>query len=122
DREVGLLLDRLRELGLAEKTNIFVVSDHGFGHSTFGVDVTGELIRAGLKAGADSDDVVIASSGQTMALHVRDHDPQRIGAVVRFLQRQPWTGVLFTAGKAGTGGVPAEGREPGAFALELVPL
>jgi arylsulfatase A-like enzyme len=122
DREVGLLLDRLRELGLADKTNIIVVSDHGFGHSAYGVDVTGELIKAGLKAGPDSDDVVIASSGQTMALHVRDHDPQRIGAVVRFLQQQPWAGVLFTAGKPGGSGVPTEGREPGTFALELVHL
>ena len=123
DREVGLLLDRLKELGVADKTNIIVVSDHGFGHSAYGVDVTGELIKAGLKAGPDSDDVVIASSGQTMALHVRDRDPQRITAVVRFLQQQPWTGVLFTAGKAAGGsGVPTEGREPGTFALELVHL
>ncbi len=122
DREVGLLLERLRELGLADKTNVIVVSDHGFGHSAFGVDVTGELIKAGLKAGPDSDDVVTASSGQTMALHVRDRDPQRISAIVRFLQRQPWTGVLFTAGKPGGSSVPTEGREPGTFALELVHL
>jgi len=122
DREVGLLLDKLRELGLADKTNLIVVSDHGFGHSSFGVDVTAELIKAGLKAAPDSDDVVIASSGQTMALHVRDRDPQRIGAIVRFLQRQPWTGVLFTAGKTAGSTVPTEGREPGTFALELVHL
>jgi len=29
DREIGLVLDRLRELGLADKTNIIVISDHG---------------------------------------------------------------------------------------------
>ena len=120
DREVGLLLDRLRELGLAERTNILVVSDHGFGHGVFGVDVTGELIKAGLKAGPDSDDVVIASSGQTILLHVRDRNPERIGAVVRFLQKQPWAGVVFTAGKPGGSGAPSEGREAGTFALELV--
>jgi arylsulfatase A-like enzyme len=118
DREVGLLLERLRELELADKTNIFVVSDHGFGHAIFGVDVTGELIKAGLKAGADSDDVVIASSGQTVLLHVRERDPERIGAIVRFLQKQPWTGVIFTGGTAS--GVPVQGREPGTFALGLV--
>jgi len=120
DREVGLLLDRLRELGLADKTNIFVVSDHGFGHGIFGVDVTGELIKAGLKAAPDSDDLVIASSGQTMLLHMRERNPERIGATVRFLQRQPWAGVIFTAGKPGAAGVPTEGREPGTFALELI--
>jgi predicted AlkP superfamily pyrophosphatase or phosphodiesterase len=122
DREIGLVLDRLRELGLADKTNIIVVSDHGFGHGIFGVNVTNELMKAGLKVGADSDDVVVASSGQTMSLHVRDRSPERIGAIVRFLQRQPWVGVLFTAGKPGGTGVPVEGRVPGTFALELVHL
>jgi hypothetical protein len=81
-----------------------------------------ELHKAGLKAGPDSDDVVVASSGQTMLMHVRGHNPQRIGEIVRFLQKQPWVGVLFTAGKPGGNGVPAEGREPGTFALELVHL
>ena len=122
DREIGLVLDRLRELGLADKTNIIVVSDHGFGHGIFGVNVTGELIKAGLKAGPDSDDVVIASSGQTMSLHVRDRNPERIGAIVGFLQQQTWVGVMFTAGKPGSSGVPVEGRVPGTFALELVHL
>jgi arylsulfatase A-like enzyme len=119
DREVGLLLDRLRELGLAEKTNLLVVSDHGFGHSAFGVDVTGELTKAGLKAGPDSDDVVVAGSGQTILLYVRERNAERISAVVRFLQRQPWAGVLFTAAPSGESGA-AKGREPGTFALELV--
>jgi arylsulfatase A-like enzyme len=122
DREIGLLLDRLGELGLADKTNIIVVSDHGFGHGIFGVNAAAELTKAGLKAGADSDDVVIASSGQAMLLHVRDHDPAQIGAIVRFLQQQPWAGVIFTPGKPGGAGVPVEGREPGTFALELVHL
>jgi arylsulfatase A-like enzyme len=122
DREIGLVLDRLRELGLADKTNIIVVSDHGFGHGIFGVNVTGELVKAGLKLGPDSDDVVVASSGQTMSLHVRDRNPERIGEIVRFLQRQPWVGVLFTGGKPGETGMPVEGRVPGTFALELVHL
>jgi arylsulfatase A-like enzyme len=122
DREIGLVLDRLRELGLADKTNIIVVSDHGFGHGIFGVNVTGELIKAGLKLGPDSDDVVVASSGQTLSLHVRERNPERIGEIVRFLQKQPWVGVVFTLGKPGGGGVPVEGRAPGTFSLELVHL
>src|SRR6185295_6308871 len=120
DREVGLLRDRVRALGLEDKANIIVVSDHGFGHTEFGADVTGELIKAGLKAGADSDDVVLASSGQAVALHVRNHDAARVGAIVRFLQRQSWAGVIFTFGRPGGSGVPVEGREPGTFSLELI--
>jgi predicted AlkP superfamily pyrophosphatase or phosphodiesterase len=121
DREIGVLLERLRQLDLADRTNIIVVSDHGFGQETFGVDVTGELIKAGLKAGPESDDVVIASSGQAMALHVRDHDAIRIASIVRFLQRQPWTSVLFTAARPGEA-APIAGREGGTFALELAHL
>jgi predicted AlkP superfamily pyrophosphatase or phosphodiesterase len=122
DREIGLVLERLGELGLLDKTNIIVVSDHGFGHGIFGVNVADELIKAGLKLDPDSDDVVIASSGQTMSLHVRDHSAARIDAIVRFLQRQPWVGVLFTAAKPDGAGVPVAGRAPGTFALELVHL
>src|SRR5215471_1060056 len=122
DREVGLLIERLRALGLEGKTNIIVVSDHGFGANDFGIDLQGELIKAKLKAGADSDDVVLAPSGQAVALHVRNHDAARITALVQFLQKQPWTGAIFTAGKAGGGAVPVEGREPGTFSLELIHL
>jgi hypothetical protein len=56
-----------------------------------------------------------------MALHVRDHDATRIASIVRFLQRQSWTSVLFTAARPGES-APIAGREPGTFALELVHL
>src|SRR5262249_47735938 len=90
DAEVGLLLKRLDELGRRDTTNIIVVSDHGFSRSAFGVNVTGELIKAGLKAGPDSDDVVLASSGQTQLIHIKDRDRTRIHAVTEFLQAQDW--------------------------------
>jgi arylsulfatase A-like enzyme len=123
DAEVGLLLARLQALGQAGTTNIIVVSDHGFGHSAFGVNVTGELIKAGLKAGPDSDDVVIASSGQTLLLHVKDRDRAHIHKIADFLKAQEWTGVLFTAGAPGPdGAVPIEGIEPGTFSTQLVHL
>jgi predicted AlkP superfamily pyrophosphatase or phosphodiesterase len=122
DTEVGLLLKKLDALGLAGASNIIIVSDHGFGHGVFGVNLNGELIKAGLKARADSDDVVIASSGQTMLLHVKDRDPAAIRRITDFLKAQDWVGVLFTAGRRGEGTVPVEGIEPGTFALELIHL
>jgi len=122
DAEVGLLLKRLDALGLAGSTNIMVISDHGFSHSAFGVNLTAELIKAGLKASAASDDVVVASSGQTLLLHVKDRDPALIRRIIAFLQAQDWIGVLFTAGRRGEGTAPVEGTEPGTFALELIHL
>jgi arylsulfatase A-like enzyme len=123
DAEIGLLLKRLDELGRRDTTNIIVVSDHGFSRSSFGVNVTGELIKAGLKAGPDSDDVVLASSGQTQLIHVKDRDRARIHAVTEFLQAQDWTGVLFTAGRIDAGvAAPVEGIEPGTFSTQLIHL
>ena len=122
DAEVGLLLERLDALGLGGATNIIVVSDHGFSHSAFGVNLTAELIKAGLKASVGSDDVVVASSGQTMLLHVKDRDPVLIHRLAEFLKRQDWVGVLFTAGRPGEATAPVEGAEPGTFALELIHL
>jgi arylsulfatase A-like enzyme len=123
DAEVGLLLRRLDALGRSGTTNIIVVSDHGFGHSAFGVNVTAELIKAGLKAGPDSDDVVLASSGQTQLIHVKDRDRARIHRIADFLKAQEWTGVLFTAGRTSPdGAAPIEGIEPGTFSTQLVRL
>jgi arylsulfatase A-like enzyme len=125
DAEIGLLLKRLDELGRRATTNIIVVSDHGFSRSSFGVNVTAELIKAGLKAGPDSDDVVLASSGQTQLIHVKDRDRVRIHEIVAFLKAQEWTGVLFTAAPwPRPGGLPRvmAGVEPGTFSMELVHL
>jgi hypothetical protein len=73
------------------------------------VDVAGALVAAGLKAARDSTDVILASSGQAVALHVEGRDPERVARLARFVSAQDWGGVVFT-------------REPveGAFPLDLI--
>jgi arylsulfatase A-like enzyme len=115
DRNLGLVLDALDKLGLRERTNIMVVSDHGFSQTVYGVNVGQALLDGGFKA----EDVVIASSGQTVALHVKGRDPAKIRALVEFLQKQAWTGVVFTAKGAGAA---HEGTVAGTFALEFAHL
>lgn len=115
DRNIGLILDALGTLGLRDRTNIMVVSDHGFGQTVFGVNLGQELLNGGFKA----EDIVIASSGQSVALHVKDRDAAKIRAVAEWLQKQAWTGVVFTA--RGNGAIH-EGVVPGTFALEFVHL
>ena len=120
DRQIGLVLEKLDAMNMRDKTNILVVSDHGFAQTVFDVNVRQSLTDAGLIAPVDSGDLVIASSGQSVALHLKDHDPKRIQTIVEFLQRQEWIGVVFTAGK-GTS-APHEGAVAGTFALEYVHL
>lgn len=120
DRQIGLLLQKLQALGIHDKTNIIVVSDHGFAQTVFNVNVEQALTEAGLLTAADPGAVVVASSGQTVSLHVRNRDPKQVQAIVEFLQRQTWCGVVFTAGRREGGG--HEGAVAGSFALEYVHL
>ena len=105
DREITQVLDGLH----AASTSVLVVSDHGFTTNTAGVNVAGALVLAKLKAAADSTDVILASSGQAVALHVDGHDAERIARLARFIQAQDWGGVIFAAGSV-----------EGAFPLELI--
>ena len=76
------------------------------------------LFRYRLKTGRNSDDVIIASSGQSVLLHVKNHDRDRIQDIVDFLQRQKWTGLLFTKPPEGSDGI--SGWVDGTFSLQLI--
>ncbi len=119
DREIARVLASLDALGLVASTDLFIVSDHGFTTNTAGVDVAGELIAAGLKASADSTDVILASSGQAVALHVEGADADRVARIARFVQSRDWGGVVFTAAP---GPGEAHGTVAGTFSLELIHL
>jgi predicted AlkP superfamily pyrophosphatase or phosphodiesterase len=119
DRQVDLILKKLEAVGLSDRTNIFVVSDHGFELNVFGVNVTQELIKAGLKANPDSDDVVIAASGQAVLLHVKGRDSEQVKTIVKFLQSQNWTGAVFTAASQ-VDQEKVRGFVDGTFSLELI--
>jgi arylsulfatase A-like enzyme len=119
DREIALTLSTLDELGLMPFTDIFVVSDHGFTSNVAGVDVARELVAGGVKAALDSPDVILASSGQAVALHVKDHDAGRIAEIARLAQSHDWGGVLFAAAR---GAGDARGTFDGTFALDFIHL
>jgi predicted AlkP superfamily pyrophosphatase or phosphodiesterase len=115
DESISKTLARIEELGLKDRTDIILASDHGFAQNTVGVNAAEALIKAGLKKAPDSTDIILASQGQSLLFYVADHDPDGIGKLVRFLQEQPWIDLIFT-GK-GNGG---QGSVSGTFSLELI--
>jgi predicted AlkP superfamily pyrophosphatase or phosphodiesterase len=117
DREIAAVLATLDDLDLTASTDALVVSDHGFTTTTAGVDVARLLVDTGMKVSLDSVDVVLASSGQAVALYVEGHDGKRIARLARFVRAQEWGGVVFTAGRAS--GDP-RGAVEGTFSLELI--
>ena len=130
DRNLGLTLAKLNELGLGDKTDVILASDHGFSLHNFRTDATSAFIKAGLKSTNQSADVVLASNGQSVLVHVKNRDLNRIRRIVRFLQSQDWVDVIFTAGPGIAGiqrrGIPLRktgdemGWVLGTFALDLI--
>ena len=118
DGEVGRILDTLETRGLRDATNILIVSDHGF--ATYGgdqdgtlADPAGLLIAKGLKEGPDSTDVVEVNG----AIYVNEGGDERVKGIVNALQKQPWTGPLFTRAEAPGSD---KGWVPGTLSFDLI--
>lgn len=131
DRNIGRVLDALDELGLADRTNIMVVSDHGFSWHTYAVNVARQLVDAGLKADMASTDVVVANTGPLL-VYVADRDPAVIRRIAEFLVGRDEIATVHVANQAPSGGdwTPAPGDAtdaelalgwvPGTLSLEIV--
>ncbi len=121
DRQIGLLLARLRELKLEEKTDIIVTCDHGFDYEP-AADLMSPLRDPKLTPG----DVVPDIEGGATLLYVKDHDPEKIALVASKFQAIADTNAIFVASTRPENGTvrcspgATLGFVPGTFALELV--
>ncbi|MDA0178700.1 alkaline phosphatase family protein [Solirubrobacter phytolaccae] len=129
DKELGLVLEKAQALG--RRTNVLVASDHGFSLRDYNVNVTSALEQAGLRT-PGTDDTIVSNTGPAL-IHVKGRNPDRIAAIVRFLQSQPWASTVYTAAEKPVGGVytvsPGDhdirtvkpyGWVAGTFSLELI--
>jgi arylsulfatase A-like enzyme len=121
DQQVGLLISRLRELGLENSSDIMVTADHGFGGEPDPVDLNGAIQATG-----KASDIVAANNGASTLLYAKDHDPTLIRGLVSQLQKTDGVDLIFTSAQQ-----PKEatvqcrpGRDlgwvSGTFSLELI--
>ena len=115
DGSIAQTIAKIDALGLMDRADIVITSDHGFAHHTTGVNVIDALIAGGLKKDRESTDVIVASQSESLLFYLPAHEPERIEKVVQFLQQQPWIDVLFTRG-----GRDGQGSAPGTFSLDLI--
>lgn len=92
DKQFGRILDHLKTTGLSKNYNILVSTDHGFVTYIGNENLSEFLIKKGFKASAESEDVVVSEG----AIYVKDHNEQKIRAIVSSLQGQNWIGGIFT--------------------------
>jgi arylsulfatase A-like enzyme len=102
DGMLGIALAALQKKGVLDKTDIFVVSDHGFSTISEGADIAGLLAGAGLKARRsfiappDRGDILIVGTGATALIYVIGHEAEATAKAVQALQGAPSSGVIFT--------------------------
>jgi predicted AlkP superfamily pyrophosphatase or phosphodiesterase len=112
DAELGEVLKALEAKGVRNKTDVFVVSDHGFSTISSGPDVCELLRKAGFAAYRKLEDpergeILVVGLGGSVLFYVMDHDEPTIRALVKFLQNSEFAGVIFSRLQI-----------PGAFSLE----
>ncbi len=85
---------------------LMVASDHGMETVIGEIDVGRALVQAGLKAAADSSDVVIAPNGSACILAVAPEAQDRTAAIGEYLDAQPWVGSTYAGDQLSDLGLP----------------
>ena len=101
DRNLGELLKTLEEKKVRDKTDVFVVSDHGFSTIAKGPDVSDALKRHKFKAGKKLDDpeagdVMVVPLGGSVAFYVIEGDDSVTRRLIELLQTSEFAGVIFS--------------------------
>jgi arylsulfatase A-like enzyme len=114
DAEIGRIEDALAAKGLADRTNVIVVSDHGFSTHTGALKLAALVAPFAKPLPDGSPDLVVVEGTVNFRSAV---DPARVAAIVSMLQRRPEAGAIFTRPKPGG---RAEGRVPGTLSFDVV--
>jgi arylsulfatase A-like enzyme len=110
DKNLEKVLKALEEKNLRDKTDVMVVSDHGFSTIKRGWDVSDILKKAKFKANKkfedpEPGDVMVVGLGGSVSLYVFEHDEKVIRKLVEFFQGTDFAGVIFCR-------LPVEGTFP----------
>jgi hypothetical protein len=103
DTNLGIVRHAIGSLGIGDRTDLIVVSDHGFATIRASVPLAQLLVANGLKKSDASDDVIVVRNSGTDLVHLsRSAFPtmearrEVLQKIVDFAQAQPWSGPLFT--------------------------
>lgn len=110
DKRLGSILRFLEEKKIREKTDVMVVSDHGFSTIARGFDLADILKKQGFKAtkkfeDAEAGDVMVVGLGGSAMLYVVERQEEVIRKLVDFLQTSEIAGVIMAR-------TPIEGTFP----------
>jgi arylsulfatase A-like enzyme len=141
DDNLGRLRAAIDGAGIADRTDLMVVSDHGFATVRLRIVLAELLVNEGLKKSADSTDVVVAPNGGADLIYLSRKDfPDETSyhtiaqKIVNFVEAQEWCGPVFSRDAAPIEAPPPRGRhrrpapkpylgaEEGTFAESIIGL
>ncbi len=101
DKQLGEVFKALEERKVRDKTDIIVVSDHGFSTIGKAVDVYESLRKAKFKVfkrfeDPEAGDILVVVLGGSVCFYVTDHVESTTRALAEFLQTTDYAGVIFT--------------------------
>ena len=133
DTNLASIREAIARLGIVHRTDLMVVSDHGFATIRMSVSLSDLLVSAGIKKSSNSTDIVVASNGGADLVYLspaayRSVEDRRatLARIVDFAEAQEWCGAIFSK-KAAPEGTAANrqnriGWIPGTFAQEMLGL
>jgi hypothetical protein len=134
-RQCDINLARIRAavaaLGIARRTDLMVVSDHGFATIRMELSLGDLLVTAGIKKSHDSNDIIVAGNGGndlvylSRAAYVSEEARRAtLARIVDFAEAQEWCGPVFSQGQAssdiGSKSAGYLGWIPGTFSQEAL--
>jgi hypothetical protein len=103
DFNLAAVRSAIRKLGIEDRTDLMVVSDHGFATIRLRVNLAGLLVEAGLKKSMESSDVIVAPNGGADLVYLsraifKTHEAvrDRLQKIVNFAEAQEWCGPIFS--------------------------
>jgi arylsulfatase A-like enzyme len=102
DQNLARVLRALDAKGVRDKTDVLVVSDHGFSTVSRQIDLAQILADAGFKATRifteepQPGEIMAVTDGATSLIYVIGHDAALVRKLVEFLQMSDFTGLIAT--------------------------
>jgi hypothetical protein len=133
DSNLAGIRTAIAKLGITRRTDLMVVSDHGFATIRMSVSLSDLLVSAGIKRSPSSSDIIVARNGGEDLVYLssatyESEESRRatLARIVDFAEAQEWCGAIFS--KMAASEASAINREnrlgwiPGTFAQEMFSL
>lgn len=96
DQNIAKVSNLVQTLRRSGRDVLFMVgSDHGHETVSGSIDIAAELVAAGLKQDARSQDVLVAANGTAALVYVESPASETLSRMEHFLRTAPWAGQVI---------------------------